>query len=466
MRARRGDVGLDFFCSNASAIAFGVDFLYRAARATGGGVHCLAHIDADRLAGATVRLLAQRCGAEGEFQVLTSTRWIGLESVVGPAYRDPLSGDDTTFSMRCDRDASVTLFFSVEEAIVADYVYIQLIAARRDYETGRRVLRIVTHRVVVTGSVDMCLSSLDAEVAAVGLAKRAVLDSLKQATGGVLGSRKALRKRLRIILLDPEGEMKQEAARSVGVLGWLSSWLGATGEDDEPAAALDSAPDGDALLAGISSYVKPLAQFMFSLMRGRLLLAADEAVAAAARTGVTADELLEADHLMGERVAFLQANVSDAAIALLPLVEALSPQSTLVEVPPRDLALQSVSIAVVDAGTSVYVWNGRLVLGAQFAAFREYCMSLAARKGLSRIVPVAVVEVTEGTEAASALYARLLPLSLDARAEQLRLFPELASIPAPDFDALVSACRAAAETLDPPSLPAFLVSLSGARKPN
>jgi len=395
--AERGGVAVDVLAAGLAAVNVPL-FGFLTQRT--GGCLLLHETPGPRLGANLGAALRRVVGHRGTLDVFTSPG-LAVAQVIGPA--GPMrarvagvsAGDDLgpDYARRQFLSANACEMSAVElgqgygfviapvQDIAAKNVFVQFVMSW-SLPDGSRVERVVTRRFGTTPSAEEFMRSVHPNAAGALLAKRVILQALKEGAAG----NKQQAQRLRAAT----GSRLREIGKHLGHRRETSRgfFTGATYVYDLP------------------KELGALADSLYQLVRGPML-------------GIVAGHPDERALL---QTLFLKAGYEESLLLLAPRLYRQGADQQFHVIPPVDAAMTSGSLLVLDHGTQVFVWIGaELDAAAAEPAYTALVQQLSA----ARFPVPEVVVAREGSGDARYVAARLVPALRDGAAEQEAMLPEL-----------------------------------------
>jgi len=326
--------------------------------------------------------VAQVIGPAGPMRARVTGVSAGNEDDMGPEYarRQFLSSNACEMSS-VEFGQGYGFVIAPLTDITSMHVFVQFVMSW-SLPDGSRLERVVTKRFDTTSSLAVFMRAVNPNAAGVLLAKRVILQALKEGAAG----NKAQAQRLRAAT----GSRLREIGKHLGQTRETSRgfFTGATYVYDLP------------------KELGPLADALYQLVRGPML-------------GVIAGHPDERALL---QTLFLKAGYDESLLLLAPRLYRQEDDRQFYPVPPVDAAMTPGSLLMLDHGAQMFVWIGSQVDSAAAApAYTTFIQRMAAKR-----FPVPeVIVAREGSGDARYMAARLVPLLKDGEAEQEAMMPEL-----------------------------------------
>uniref|UniRef100_A0A061RDN1 Protein transport protein SEC23 n=1 Tax=Tetraselmis sp. GSL018 TaxID=582737 RepID=A0A061RDN1_9CHLO len=397
--AQQGDAAVDILAAGLAAVNVPL-FGYLTQRT--GGCLLLHEGFSENLKRNLLAALTRTCGYDGLLDVFTSPS-IAVGQVIGPAgamgARKAAAGSDlgpdyvkqrAVSGNACEmnsveRGQGFAIMFALLRDLDTSQVYIQVVLSWSLMDGGR-LERVVTRRVGIAPSPAVLLESLNPEAVGVILAKRIILQALKE---GAAGNRQAAQR-----LRAATGSRLKEIAKYLGQRRETSRgfFTGTTYVYDLPPA------------------LGPLADLLYQLVRGPML-------------GVVAGHPDERALL---QALFLKAGFRESLLLLAPQLYSLGADREFQLMPPVDMALSPGAVLVLDHGNQVFVWLGSEVDPEEAqASYAGFVQRISAGR-----FPVPSVSVAaEASGDSRYVSARLVPAHRDAAEDQEAMLPSLRDLP-------------------------------------
>lgn len=377
--ARRHDTVVDIFCAGTCPVR--IPILQPLAKASGGVL--ILHDDFGEAFGVNLQRAARRAaGSQGIFEIRCSDG-LYVNRVIGPGEEAHLDAHET---FKNDNSISIQML-SVEDTqsfavsmeqkrdIKESHVFVQF-AARYTNAYQANISRVITIILPTTDNLSAYLESIESEVLAVLIAKRAVLQANNPSDA--VNMRLAIDERIKDI----------------------TSKFGT----QVPKVKLQRFPKELSLLP----------EYLFHLRRGPLF------------GSIIGHE----DERSVLRNLFLPASFDLSLRMLAPRVLMHREGGTFEELPAYDLAMQSDAAVVLDHGTDVFIWLGAdlAVQEGKSAAALAACRTLAEEITEQRFPAPRILSFKEGSSQARYILSRLIPAHKDPPYEQEARFPQLRTL--------------------------------------
>ncbi|KAH9313115.1 hypothetical protein KI387_028150 [Taxus chinensis] len=368
--ARRHDTVVDIFCAGTCPVR--IPILQPLAKASGGVL--VLHDDFGEAFGVNLQRAAIRAaGSQGIFEVRCSDG-IFVSRIIGPGEESHSEGHET---FKNDSSVSVQML-SVEDTqsfavtmelkrdIKESHAFFQFAASYKDFYQAN-ISRVITIRLPTTADLAAYLNSVEGDIAAVLIGKRAVLQAKN--SSDAVDIRLAIDERIKDI------------TTKFGTL--------------LPKVKLQRFPKELSLFP----------EYLFHLRRGPLL------------GGIIGHE----DERIVLRNLFLQASFDLSLRMLAPRVLMHREGGTFEELPACDLAMQSDTAVVLDHGTDVFIWLGAdlAVQEGRSASALAACRTLAEELTEQRFPAPRILSFKEGSSQARYFVSRLIPAHKDPPYEQI-----------------------------------------------
>ncbi|GAQ89659.1 Vesicle coat complex COPII [Klebsormidium nitens] len=379
-QAKQLEVAIDVLAAGTCPVR--VPVLLPLAEASGGTMLLLADGFEATFAENVRRALLRGSGSRGSLCV-RCTPPLQLARVIGPAEApsetpEAAGPSDTGawFQLSSvERQQGLALFLELAEDHTGEWAYLQAAVHYTNTHQGS-VVRVITTRLPVSGSVSAYLRGVDCGVAAVLVAKKTVLAA--RSSRDAVELREQLDHRIR--------DMATRLGRAAETPG----------------------------LRRFPPEVARLPEMLFHLRRGPLL----------------GSILGHEDERAVLRHCFLQADLALSSAMVVPRLLAHRQGGTFEELPPASLALQPDHVLLLDHGTHVFIWQGSETGGPAQEAAAAACSSLAAELAEQRFPAPRILAFQEGSSPARYLVARLIPGHKDAPYEQETRFPQIKQLSA------------------------------------
>ena len=244
-----------------------------------------------------------------------------------------------------DSSAGIGVLYRLDEDVTSDYVFVQCVAQYVEVSTGDIRTRVVTRRLRTTASASMVAKGLNAEVAGLLAAKRALLtaDSSSDANETSTYAGASVGARAKVFTASGDVACDELADRLVAAAGEMGAACGAPGT--------------------LPPALVPLAMRFYHFARGT----------AAAGGAPHPDEVALAR-------SRLRTSGLDTSCYIMPRCWMVVPGAEteeLVDVLPTNLVLMSNACVVLDAGSHTVVWVGASVSPDENAGVIDRCNAFA-----------------------------------------------------------------------------------------
>ena len=246
-----------------------------------------------------------------------------------------------------DSSAGIGVLYRLDEDVTSDYVFVQCVAQYVEVSTGDIRTRVVTRRLRTTASASMVAKGLNAEVAGLLAAKRALLtaDSSSDANETSTYAGASVGARAKVFTASGDVACDELADRLVAAAGEMGAACGAPGT--------------------LPPALVPLAMRFYHFARGT----------AAAGGAPHPDEVALAR-------SRLRTSGLDTSCYIMPRCWMVVPGAEteeLVDVLPTNLVLMSNACVVLDAGSHTVVWVGASVSPDENAGVIDRCNAFATK---------------------------------------------------------------------------------------
>ena len=367
---------------------FEVSALQLLSEATGGALLLLPGF-APPLEQSLIRALSRFSGHQGTL-TLFLTHPLRVHHLVGPVAM-PVTHEKgecvkQEVPLRAvDAAKGVTVLCELRDDVLASHLYVQA-AVSFELPSGKRLTRVVTQRLHVTGNKAAFLDAVEANTQSLLLAKRFI---------------SAARGRPQ-----PDAMLPELDRRVRQLLNFANV----------------------ALPSELPVTLAPLPRLLFLLRRGPLLSAV----------------LQHEDDIDALRVLFLQAAYGPALRLVQPELYVCSEGAAPGEVkweaaPLEDLMLQSDLVLMLDRHTDVFIWAGRSVLPSLANRLQAACIArLISGEYAHRFPAPHVQSFAEGSSMARWLLCALIPSHKDSREAHFAAVPRLAALEPAVYSQLIA----------------------------
>uniref|UniRef100_A0A0C9S7S5 TSA: Wollemia nobilis Ref_Wollemi_Transcript_12856_3701 transcribed RNA sequence n=1 Tax=Wollemia nobilis TaxID=56998 RepID=A0A0C9S7S5_9CONI len=377
--ARRHDTVVDILCAGTCPVR--IPILQPLAKASGGVL--ILHDDFGEAFGVNLQRAAKRAaGSQGIFEVRCSDD-IFVSQIIGPG-EEAHSDSHETFKndsavsiqmLSVEDTQSFAVIIDLKKDIKENHAFFQFAACFTDvYQSN--ITRVITLRLPTTDAQSAYIDSIEGDVAAVLIGKRAVLQARN--SSDAVDIRLAIDERVKDITTKFGTQLPKVKLRR------------------------------------FPKELSVLPEYLFHLRRGPLL------------GGIIGHE----DERSVLRNLFLQASFDLSLRMLAPRVLMHRDGGTFEELPAYDLAMQSDAAVVLDHGTDVFIWLGAdlAVQEGKSAAALAACRTLAEELTEQRFPAPRILSFKEGSSQARYFVSRLIPAHKDPPYEQEARFPQLRTL--------------------------------------
>eukprot|EP00027_Filamoeba_sp_ATCC50430_P003743 CAMPEP_0168553362 /NCGR_PEP_ID=MMETSP0413-20121227/7213_1 /TAXON_ID=136452 /ORGANISM="Filamoeba nolandi, Strain NC-AS-23-1" /LENGTH=589 /DNA_ID=CAMNT_0008584045 /DNA_START=297 /DNA_END=2066 /DNA_ORIENTATION=+ len=376
LRCHQSDVEIDIICGGLKQ--FNIQLIQNLVLANGGTVILQKDFEGEDFVANLKETVGRVCGRKGSIEMKFSDQ-VNVTHIIGSALAAQTeSSRNSSFSClmgSVQPRSNIAVYFNINDDIIGDFVYFQF-RTKFINSQNQYVQRIITRRLETTGNRKTFLSSLDADVVAVLLAKKIVLQSRSSNdTQDVLEN---LDKTLYRILVNCGSKERQGFKMPAELV--------------------------------------PLPRKLFLLRRGPLL----------------GPLLQHPDDIDYMRCLFLNSPFEDCKRLIEPpFYMAENTEYKYYQIPLEDLALQSNKVLLLDHHTDIFIWSGNLTLTEEYEEQRKNLLLLAQELRKHRFPQPQILQFKENSSMARWLQCRLIPSHKDTPEEQLVAFPQLEELPQP-----------------------------------